>query len=387
MAYPSISNDSVQGDFKGTCKICDKEDHRPYNCPKFLSMTTKARYETVKSKYLCTNCLRSNHKTNKCISRGCSKCGKKHNSLLHFDQNKESNENPIQTERVVNESTPPVSSYQLLIPSEVVLATAIVDVIDKQGRYHPCRLMLDSGSQPHVISEPFADKIGLRKIPADIPLEAVDNLLTNIKFTTSTTIKSRYNSTKHDLSLFIVNNISNTMPSLPIDLSSFDIPQDIVLADPNFQTPQNIDMILGAQYFYHLLLPGKIPIKQHASVLQETELGWVVAGGIHQTRAKLHNIHCNFTKMAQVPLLWELDSGRPAPKYSRVEEACEKHYLETTTRAENGRYIVVLPFNDKRDKLGNSRDIAIKRFNHLETKLLSTDSDLNNNTEIVSIVI
>ena len=77
-----------------------------------------------------------------------------------------------------------------MIPSEVLLATAIVDVIDGQGKSHACRIMLDSGSQPHVVTNKFANKISIEKVAIDIPLQAVDNLAASIKYTATATIRS-----------------------------------------------------------------------------------------------------------------------------------------------------------------------------------------------------
>ena len=216
-------------------------------------------------------------------------------------------QNQVQSSQSIQEAPTPVSNYQLVIPSEVVLATAIVDAIDGNGKSHACRIMLDSGSQPHVVTNKFANKIGIKKVAVDIPLQAVDNLATSIKYTATATIRSRYNNQEHRLSLFVVTDIGSTMLTLPIDRSSFTIPQDLFLADPGFHNPAEVDVILGAQYFYRFLRSGQIPITSHPAVFQETELGWVVAGSFHQTLAKHAKVYCNFTKFADLSLLWELE--------------------------------------------------------------------------------
>ena len=41
-------------------------------------------------------------------------------------------------------------------------------------------LMLDLGSQPHVIKDKFEKKIALKKVTVNITLQAVDNLATSI---------------------------------------------------------------------------------------------------------------------------------------------------------------------------------------------------------------
>ena len=274
-------------------------------------MSPKERYETARKVSLCSNCLRGNHHVKNCLSTGCRKCGKKHNSLLHFDNSgsddnsqlgnsKQTNQKPQtdQSDQLNQVTTANVSNYQLLIPSQVVLATAIVDAVDKQGNLHPCRIMLDGGSQPYVITKRFADKLGLEKVPVDIPLGAIDNLSTTVKHTANATIKSRYKNLKCDLSLFVVQTIGTTMPSIPIDRNSVSIPQNLFLADPDFQTPAEVDIILGAQYFYHFMRAGKILINNHPAVLQETEFGWVIAGTFNHKRAKSSKVYCNYTEFS-----------------------------------------------------------------------------------------
>ena len=155
--------------------------------------------------------MRGTHNPKNCLAGGCRKCGRRHNSLLHINQpNSETvNESIEQSQPGPNNqpTSTSVSNYQLLIPSEVVLATAIVDVIDQNGKSHSCRVMLDGGSQPHAVTEKFVNKIGLKKVAVNIPLQSVDELPTSVKYTTTATIKSRYSNLKCDLSLFVVTRI------------------------------------------------------------------------------------------------------------------------------------------------------------------------------------
>ena len=48
-------------------------------------------------------------------------------------------------------------------PEHVFLSTAIVQVVDNQGRrLHECRALLDQGSQVNILKEEFARRIGLQ---------------------------------------------------------------------------------------------------------------------------------------------------------------------------------------------------------------------------------
>ena len=93
------------------------------------------------------------------------------------------------------------------------------------------------------------------------------------------------------------------MPTMPIDRSSFMIQQGLFLADPGFHNPAEVDMILGAQYFYHFLRSGQILITSHPAVFQETELGWEVAGSFHQTLAEHAKVYYNFIKFADISFI------------------------------------------------------------------------------------
>ncbi|KMQ89533.1 hypothetical protein RF55_10829 [Lasius niger] len=51
------------------------------------------------------------------------------------------------------------------------------------------------------------------------------------------------------------------------------------------------------------------------------------------------------------------------------EKKCEPHFEQNTTRV-SGRFIVKLPFHDENLPIGNNREIAYKRLNHLERNLM-----------------
>ena len=59
---------------------CCKGWHALYSCSDFASMTIPRRWDLVKSKKLCKNCLRHH---GECTSLRCKHCGRFHHSLLH----------------------------------------------------------------------------------------------------------------------------------------------------------------------------------------------------------------------------------------------------------------------------------------------------------------
>ncbi|XP_072403372.1 uncharacterized protein [Diabrotica undecimpunctata] len=160
------------------------------------------------------------------------------------------------------------------------------------------------------------------------------------------------------------------MPSIQINPTQLEIPKNIMLADPEFCKPAKVDTLLGVKLFYKLLSVGQISLKnQPNAVLQKTQLGWIVAGEIKNS-SRLHHISCHNSPMSDFNLnrFWEMKDIPSIKILSPEEKACEEHYQCHTTRDVNGRYIVRLPFNDKKSKLGDSYNSALKRFYSLENR-------------------
>ena len=53
---------------------------------------------------------------------------------------------------------------------------------------------------------------------------------------------------------------------------------------------------------------------------------------------------------------------------SQEEQTCEAHFKENAQRNFEGRHIVRLPFNENKEKLGESRHMALQRFKLLEKR-------------------
>lgn len=63
--------------------VCCRENHQLYHCPVFVAVfNIDQRYQFVRNKNLCRNCLSSTHPTIQCSFTGWCKCSAKHHSLL-----------------------------------------------------------------------------------------------------------------------------------------------------------------------------------------------------------------------------------------------------------------------------------------------------------------
>ncbi|CAK9799185.1 hypothetical protein ANTPLA_LOCUS1922 [Anthophora plagiata] len=163
------------------------------------------------------------------------------------------------------------------------------------------------------------------------------------------------------------------MPSITINETNLDIPKNIVLSDPEFYKPSKIDVLIGVKLFYKLLCVGQISLKNSPNaVLQKTHLDWIVAGEINSLPPR-SNIQCHLSLHsspldASLAKFWELEDVPSAKVWSREEQACEAHFKAHTQRDSDGRYVVRLPFNENKEKLGESRSMALRRFHFLEKR-------------------
>ncbi|CAD6230175.1 GSCOCG00012151001-RA-CDS, partial [Cotesia congregata] len=94
-------------------------------------------------------------------------------------------------------------------------------------------------------------------------------------------IKSRLNDYKKTLTFLVVPEISHFIPDQPIQRELIKIPDNIVLADPNFHKPAPVDLLLGAGTTLSLLFVGQIKLSssnQQELYLQKTMFGWIIGG-------------------------------------------------------------------------------------------------------------
>ena len=109
------------------------------------------------------------------------------------------------------------------------------------------------------------------------------------------------------------------------------IPNNIILADPEFNIPNKIDLLLDAGIFWNLLCAGQIRISRNQPVFQETQLGWIISG--QTTRIKQINQHyyvsCHLSLEKQVENFWRLEDFSNKETFTTEEMKCEQHFKDT----------------------------------------------------------
>lgn len=354
------------------CLACNSP-HGLHKCDQFLNLSEKDRYLFVKEHNLCLNCLvQGKHNAKNCQSRfSCKNCQARHHTLLHFPkkvvENPEPQENssePIAFTTVYNKTN-----------TSVLLSTAYVDILDKNGVFQKARVLLDSASQANFMSENCVKRLGLPRIKKhSLAILGIGNIPTinsnGLIKTLFRPVASKESGVTTDF--LILNNICSNMPSSRIVEHEWPHITGIKLGDPKFYIPSEIDILFGSEIFASLLCPGKLIGNQNEPVAIETKLGWVLMGNVKPSN---NSINSFFTSMEEtidekLKCFWEIENIPMLKKIQSPEEIrCEQLYIENTYRNQDGRYVVSFPFKESPEKLGKSYDTALSRLTHLEKRL------------------
>lgn len=251
-----------------SCVLCNERPHPLYMCKEFHNSQPSERLQLTYQHGLCLNCLREGHGWRSCTASKCRRCNQQHHTLLHdcFRQTDDrSHQLPVST---VNNL-----SYNNAYTS-VFLATAVVDIIDAQGKPQTARALLDSASQACFITAALKSRLGLQSEQIDLPLQGISGLSTRITEAATIEIRSRTSGYQQQLPCAVLYKMSDPIPQKPVDISDWDLPPANQLADKRFNIPSNIDLLIGAGVFYKLLGSDRITLGETRPILQSTHLGW-----------------------------------------------------------------------------------------------------------------
>ncbi|XP_070067105.1 uncharacterized protein [Drosophila virilis] len=213
----------------------------------------------------------------------------------------------------------------------VLLATAVALVKNSSGSLFPCRALLDSGSQLHMVTSRFAQRPQLRKTRSSTVVMGLrDTSVSTEGSAVRINMKSQDSDYSATFDALVTPTITDSQPSFVIDTSDWKIPSNI---------SQN-----SSWRSTSLLAAGRTP-NSEASLLD----------------VRLSKLVRRF---------WEIESlGEPTVKAAKEEAECEQHFANNFSRLPSGEYSVRLPLKRSAELLGKSYGQAHLRFLSLERKL------------------
>jgi len=346
-----------------SCAFCNTNTHQTFNCRIFLSKNPKERYNFVKEKHLCFNCLK-HHSTTVCQSTSrCKNCNKKHNTLLHFEDN---------SNKQQKTSVHHVSSRQ---GSTSVLPTIPVDFLTENGLVQ-LGVLLDSGSDKSYINSNILPKLKHSVIDTEV-LNVQGFGGYNCKESCSlVSIFAQIKQKEVKINLYS----SNQMQSIAnTNYQNISFPK-FISCKVTVKQPQSIDIIIGADNFYQFYT-GNIEHINDQLKLIETTVGWTYHGLIdkcfsNQTNKILFTSSLSVSNDLDIKLFWdnELAGILPSQENKLDEEAMNK--FQNSITYTDKRYSVSLPWLP-----GSS--ITCSSYNQSHSRLISTTKRLVQNQNVL----
>ncbi|XP_072379162.1 uncharacterized protein [Diabrotica undecimpunctata] len=372
-------------------------------------ITMQERFNFVKGKKLCWNCLGNKHFSQDCNSlRSCSICKKRHHSLLHStSENVSSSRNTNRqyfsidrnaqapkhsqgsSSHVAYTSTPP--SYNAHAQNEAS-TSSFKPPLEVQNTADSHTATSLSALSLSLISRDLVEKLNLTPYFKQLQISTISentsmsNQMINIEFFPYN-VKDRSFKT----SFAVLDSITCRLPKATLDRSKINVPPNLTLADPSYSVPGKIDLLLAGDIYSELLTDGFIRLGKNLPILQNTHLGYVIFGtipphvfhrssnlAISQSNVSLfvqsESEENNLDKLIQQ--FFEIEEVPHVSKLTPDEELAEQIFNKTTRILPSGRFQVNLPLvcENAHKKLGESFKVALKRFINLENRLLKNEN-------------
>lgn len=369
------------------CSLCHSTHKNLFMCKAFQKLSVDNRFKFIKDNNRCGNCLSSQHTVSKCLSKStCRKCNGKHHSLLHFEK---STQAPAPTPASAPTSTSaadPAASDRVALcthssaqvqatRSTEVLATAKVLVAGRKGKAVVVRCLLDPGSQKNYMTSRCCRMLGLTIHTDSITtVRGIGGTSQPVRGSVNITFSSRFCSQpRYEIDALVLDQITGQLPLGAIDTSVLNHIDPKLLADDSWGVPGNIDLLLGVKLFAKLLRPGPVTSVPGCPDALETVLGYILLGEapIIEPPTDTLSFFASSVDNFDLRKFWEIEDVTASSIGSVDDKHCEEFYCSTITRAPNGKYVAALPLKTEASALGNSFNMARKRFYSLERKLKS----------------
>lgn len=186
--------------------------------------------------------------------------------------------------------------------NNILLPTARIKLYTQDNREVLVKAILDSASQALVTTK-LVKVLNLTPKQDFTNIIGVTNNPNNAKFSIPLDIYSLKTPFSTSVNCHVVDQITCNLPQTMIDPSTIQIPPNTELADEEFYKPSEINMLIGADVFFHVIQPShetcsssersraRQPERSHQKSAQpvpekevpliiNTKLGHIIAGGL-----------------------------------------------------------------------------------------------------------
>jgi hypothetical protein len=196
-----------------------------------------------------------------------------------------------------------------------LLGTALVQVSNqnnKQPKY--LRVLIDPGSQATFITTRAAAELKTQSHRTYAEISGVGGTNAGVVHRSiNLEIKPKFPSVfKMKINALVLDVLTTILPEQPIDYREWNHINNLVWADPTYNTPGPIDILLGANHFSEIVLDGIIKGNNSEPMAQQTEFGWVISGKYGESnQCQLKSLITSVEVDAQLKRFWEIEELSP----------------------------------------------------------------------------
>ncbi|GFQ97220.1 DUF1758 domain-containing protein [Trichonephila clavata] len=217
-----------------------------------------------------------------------------------------------QTRNDTNPNKTVTASVNSMQTNFSLLPTIRVNIKNILGENCQVRVMTDSGSESTFISEKCLKLLGLKRKNARLQIRGLqDSNIAMTKGCVEMDLVSLHDpKVKLPAKAYVLEKLTAPLPMERINEKHFSHLKNACLADPNFCIPNDIDMILGSDYFFSILLPGQITCAESNLIAQNSIFGFLISGKLTESlnSKSMLNLHINGTSIDnQLKQFWELE--------------------------------------------------------------------------------
>ncbi|XP_050065896.1 uncharacterized protein LOC126554955 [Aphis gossypii] len=341
--------------------------HRLADCSKFKSCSIDERYDLVCTHRLCMVCFGEGHMSFKCPA-SCSICRRRHHALLH-------------RESKPTASNPPAAMLGRQQSPTVLLGTALVHVRDTVGGCQMIRALIDSASQISAITTACCNRLGLKPSRWTVPVTGLSGQrIPEVQGIVQLSIQPRSSPTPSiKVNPLVLPAITSDMPARQLPAKVKARCSHLALADPSFDKPAPVDMLLGADVFPQIWNDKNSSLGPGFPSVYSSVFGWVLIGPVQEhpdigAQSMLVSLVSSIESIMEK--FWKIEEPEAAPPQFTEDGMCEELFQTEMRRDSQGRFSVPLPFRSGRssESFPGSRQVALNRLLQLERKLSADQS-------------
>lgn len=183
------------------------------------------------------------------------------------------------------------------------------------------------------ISERLAKQLKIKTTPTNISVFGINNSCSQLQEKCQISIKSVINKYQSNLNCIVVPNISGNIPTQKIVIDNWHIPANIKLANPQFNISTPVDLLIGADVFWNILLKERISLGTNKPLLINSVFGYLVSGSLNIPTQK--QTSCNVAINIDLQKFWALEEINDETHHLSKDEVASKSTLKKQNRAIN----------------------------------------------------